>query len=115
MPTRAHSPESSASPAKKAKIDSATTIVKEQLQKQVVNYDASAHKDHVSLFAPNLFDPSNIYRLNSDYHASEPYKYALVEKLFQDDLLKKVVDECLRELHFTERETDIYKVCSLYV
>ncbi|KAF9559662.1 hypothetical protein CPC08DRAFT_708705 [Agrocybe pediades] len=61
-------------------------------------------------FANDLFDHNNIARLNSDYAESGPFKYSIVEKLFQDDLLKKVKDECLTELNFTEKETDIYKV-----
>lgn len=103
---RARSP-ATISPAKKPKIDS---TVLEQQQRAKSDEATERHQDHISLFTPNLFDPSNIHRLNNYYHASEPYKYALVEKLFQDDLLKNVVDECLSELHFTERETDIYKV-----
>jgi hypothetical protein len=63
-------------------------------------------------FARNLFDHNNIARLNSDYHQSSPFKYAIVEKLFQEDLLRKVKDECLSELSFSEKETDIYKVCT---
>jgi hypothetical protein len=61
-------------------------------------------------FSDEPFDPNNISRLNLDYHRSTPFKYAVVEKLFQDDLLRKVKDECLSELNFTEKETDIYKV-----
>lgn len=106
---RARSP-ATISPAKKPKIDSA---VLEQQQRAKSDEATERHQDHISLFTPNLFDPSNIHRLNNYYHASEPFKYALVEKLFQDDLLKNVVDECLSELHFTERETDIYKVSLL--
>ncbi len=64
-------------------------------------------------FANDLFDHNNIIRLNSSYVDSTPFKYAVVEKLFQDDLLKTVKDECLSELSFTEKETDIYKVSSL--
>lgn len=100
-------------PTKKAKVDSTITVVEQeqpQLKEKANGHDVPP-ENHVSLFTPNLFDPRNIHRLNNDYHSSEPYKYALVEKLFQDDLLKKVVDECLGELHYTERETDIYKVC----
>ena len=33
-----------------------------------------------------------------------------VDKLVRDDLLLGVKDECLSELSFTEKETDIYKV-----
>ncbi|KAF9534634.1 Oxoglutarate and iron-dependent oxygenase degradation C-term-domain-containing protein [Crepidotus variabilis] len=66
--------------------------------------------DPTPYFANDLFDHSNIARLNSDYLESKPFKYAIAEKLFQDDLLRKVKDECLGELSFTEKETDIYKV-----
>ena len=66
--------------------------------------------DTTSSFARNLFDHNNIARLSLDYRQSSPFKYAIVEKLFQDDLLRKVKDECLSELSFSEKETDIYKV-----
>ena len=49
-------------------------------------------------------------RLRREYAESEPFKYATVETLFQDDLLRKVKDECLTHLSFTEKETDIYRV-----
>ena len=65
-------------------------------------------------FSNNLFDHNNIARLNSDYLENTPFKYATVEKLFQDELLKSVKDECLAELSFTEKETDIYKVQSAF-
>ncbi|KAH9035296.1 Oxoglutarate and iron-dependent oxygenase degradation C-term-domain-containing protein [Lactarius hengduanensis] len=61
-------------------------------------------------FAPDLFDPAHVGGLAASYSTSEPFKHALVQKLFQDDLLQQVKDECLSELHFTEKETDIYKV-----
>ncbi|KAJ7682321.1 nuclear protein, partial [Mycena polygramma] len=61
-------------------------------------------------FADDLMDHTNIAQLHSVYDSNEPFKYAIVEKLFQDELLQKVKDECLSELNFTEKETDIYKV-----
>jgi len=61
-------------------------------------------------FHADLFDHNNIARLNVDYQANRPFKYSVVDKLFQDELLQKVKDECLGELSFTEKETDIYKV-----
>ena len=61
-------------------------------------------------FARDLFDHNNIARLNADYNQSTPFKHAIVKKLFQEDLLRKVKDECLSELCFSEKETDIYKV-----
>lgn len=70
-------------------------------------------KDPTPHFANDLFEDSNITRLHSAYGDSTPFKYAVVEKLFQEDLLRAVKDECLSELSFTEKETDIYKVLSL--
>ena len=67
-------------------------------------------EDFTPYFASHLFDHDNIHRLNAAYRESEPYKYAVVDKLFQDNLLHKVKGECLHQLHFTEKETDIYKV-----
>ena len=67
-------------------------------------------EDFTPYFASQLFDHDNVHRLNAAYRESEPYKYAVVDKLFQDDLLHKVKGECLHQLHFTEKETDIYKV-----
>lgn len=68
--------------------------------------------DSTSSFAPNLLDHNNISKLHQSYAESTPFHYAIVEKLFQDELLKSVKDECLSELSFTEKETDIYKVRS---
>ncbi|KAE9404856.1 hypothetical protein BT96DRAFT_1016009 [Gymnopus androsaceus JB14] len=61
-------------------------------------------------FATDVLDASNVATLHKSYLESEPFRYALIRQLFQDDLLKKVKDECLGELSFTEKETDIYKV-----
>ena len=70
--------------------------------------------DATTSFAKALFDHNNIARLNLDYHQNTPFKYAILEKLFQEDLLRNVKDECLSELSFTEKETDIYKVCVFF-
>ena len=67
-------------------------------------------EDAIACFAPDLLDADNVDRLATSYVSSEPFKHALVDKLFRDDFLQKVKDECLSELHFTEKETDIYKV-----
>lgn len=63
-----------------------------------------------SQFANGVFDHNNISRLHSTYTTNTPFKYSIVEKLFQDELLTGVKDECVAELSFTEKETDIYKV-----
>ncbi|KAF9645999.1 nuclear protein, partial [Thelephora ganbajun] len=57
-----------------------------------------------------LLNEENVERLRQEYTNNEPFKYARVETLFQDDLLRKVKDECLTHLSFTEKETDIYRV-----
>ncbi|KAI0315974.1 Oxoglutarate and iron-dependent oxygenase degradation C-term-domain-containing protein [Amylostereum chailletii] len=95
---RSPSPEGNQSLLKRLKIDANAAS------------DAAGREDPTPYFAQDLFHPNTVHRLNTAYGTSEPYKYALVEKLFQDDLLQKVKDECLSELHFTEKETDIYRV-----
>jgi hypothetical protein len=62
-------------------------------------------------FAPGLFDHNSIAALSHSYRSGSPFKHAILEKLFHDDLLAKVRDECLG-LSFTEKQTDIYKVPS---
>jgi prolyl 3-hydroxylase /prolyl 3,4-dihydroxylase len=74
---------------------------------------AATTEDVIACFAPDLLDADNVDRLAASYASGEPFKHALVEKLFRDDFLQKVKDECLSELHFTEKETDIYKVRSI--
>ncbi|EJD00945.1 uncharacterized protein FOMMEDRAFT_147631 [Fomitiporia mediterranea MF3/22] len=61
-------------------------------------------------FADGVLDVSNVDRLKASYRSSEPFLHAVIDKLFQNDLLSKVKDECVGELSFTEKETDIYKV-----
>ena len=74
---------------------------------------SSSSTDPTPHFAPDLFGPSNIHRLHTEYEGSAPFKHVVVEKLFQDDLLQNVKDEALAELSFSEKETDIYKVRTL--
>ncbi|KAJ7167624.1 nuclear protein [Mycena filopes] len=69
-----------------------------------------APPDPTPQFADGVLGHTNIAQLNAGYVSNEPFKYAVVEKLFQDDLLQKVKDECMNELSFTEKETDIYKI-----
>ncbi|KAF8638615.1 hypothetical protein AX17_002156 [Amanita inopinata Kibby_2008] len=66
--------------------------------------------DPTSKFADGLFDPENVNRLHNTYGNNKPFKWTTVDRLFQNDLLEKVKDECLCELNFSEKETDIYKI-----
>ncbi|CAE6435841.1 hypothetical protein ACGC1H_000836 [Rhizoctonia solani] len=61
-------------------------------------------------FYPGLLDETNVASLNAQYAQSGPYKHAVVPLLFSNELLKKVKDEILENVRFTEKETDIYKV-----
>ncbi|KAJ8087067.1 putative component of NuA3 histone acetyltransferase complex [Marasmius tenuissimus] len=86
-----------------------TPLVK-RLKTAHANSESSASEAVTSSFATGLLDHQNIARLNKEYAESQPFHYAFIGKLFQDDLLKSVKDECLSELNFTTKETDIYKV-----
>lgn len=61
-------------------------------------------------FADGVLEAGNIQKLHKAYAASEPFKYCVLDKLFQNELLVNVKEECLQQLSFTEKETDIYKV-----
>lgn len=61
-------------------------------------------------FHSSVFIPENLESQAQQYQSSSPYKYCRMDKLFQDDLLESVKDECVKELAFTEKETDIYRV-----
>ncbi|KAG9101990.1 hypothetical protein FS749_000555 [Ceratobasidium sp. UAMH 11750] len=61
-------------------------------------------------FYPGLLDEPSVVSLNAQYAASQPYKHAIIPKLFSDELLRNVKDEILENVRFTEKETDIYKV-----
>jgi prolyl 3-hydroxylase /prolyl 3,4-dihydroxylase len=71
---------------------------------------SKATQDPTSKFANKLFEKDRVAALHESYKTSDPYKYAVVDKLFQDELLRKVKDEIMGQLSFTEKETDIYKV-----
>ena len=64
-------------------------------------------------FAEGTLNAGNIQKLNHYYTTSAPFKHVIVDTLFQDQLLIDVKDECQRELSFSEKETDIYKVSVL--
>ncbi|GBE79614.1 Prolyl 3,4-dihydroxylase ofd1 [Sparassis crispa] len=51
---------------------------------------SSSSSDVSEHFSPGLFAPANIYRLHNEYVSSVPFKHVLVEKLFQEELLKGV-------------------------
>ena len=67
-------------------------------------------RDVMNDLYPNVLSGQNSDSLRSAYASSTPYLHGVIDKLFDDTLLRKASEEIIRELHFTEKETDIYKV-----
>jgi len=61
-------------------------------------------------FASNLFSSDSVKQYSKAYANSEPYKHAVVSGLVDDALLRSVRREILENIHFTPKETDIYKI-----
>jgi prolyl 3-hydroxylase /prolyl 3,4-dihydroxylase len=59
-------------------------------------------------FGPAVFDRVDEYA--EAYATSSPYKHAVVSDLIDDKLLRSVRREILSNIHFTPKETDIYKI-----
>lgn len=64
---------------------------------------------HLS-FGPSLFSKDTRSRYAAEYATSEPYKHAVVSPLIADDLLRAVRREIIEHVHFTPKETDIYRI-----
>jgi hypothetical protein len=77
-----------------------------------ISHDTPSPESIVSAFIPGVLEaPSN---LNLAYTRSEPYKHCVIDALFNPELLLNVQSEIIGGLSFTEKETDIYKVRSIY-
>jgi len=61
-------------------------------------------------FGPQLFHTNTRDAYRSAYTRSGPYKHAVVSNLIDDALLRSVRTEILDNIHFTPKETDIYKI-----
>lgn len=61
-------------------------------------------------FRPGLFDTECIQNFAASYAESLPYKHAVVDGLIDDALLRAVRQEVTENIHFTPKETDIYKI-----
>lgn len=64
----------------------------------------------ISRFSEGLFDQQARDNIRDSISSSGPYKHAIIPELMNDGLLRKVRDEIISTLHFTKKETDIYKV-----
>lgn len=61
-------------------------------------------------FGDGLFAQKTLKGYTDDYAASAPYKHAVVHGLMNDSLLRSVRTEIIDNIHFTPKETDIYKI-----
>lgn len=61
-------------------------------------------------FREGLFKPATVKEYANEYAKSSPYKHAVVSDLINDDLLRAVRSEIVDNIHFTPKETDIYKI-----
>ncbi|TPX72326.1 hypothetical protein SpCBS45565_g00609 [Spizellomyces sp. 'palustris'] len=67
-------------------------------------------EDVESVFRESLLVDSTRSDLAGKFRTSKPYLHCVIDHLCEDGLLRKVRDEIMSALHFTEKETDIYKV-----
>jgi Rps23 Pro-64 3,4-dihydroxylase Tpa1-like proline 4-hydroxylase len=71
---------------------------------------ARVEDDVKSLFSEGVFDEEAKQALKTSIATSGPYKHGVIKPVINDSLLRKVREEILKELQFTRKETDIYKV-----
>ncbi|RPB17556.1 hypothetical protein P167DRAFT_556074 [Morchella conica CCBAS932] len=71
---------------------------------------APAPVDVKSSFRKGLFDKAVQAQYREEYASSTPYKHAVIHSLIDDALLRSVRTEALTSLHFTPKETDIYRI-----
>ncbi|KAK4187981.1 putative PKHD-type hydroxylase [Podospora australis] len=67
-------------------------------------------EDAQTRFRKGLFDKKVLEKYTSQYAKSSPYKHSVITRLVDDTLLRKVRDEIKENVHFTPKETDIYKI-----
>lgn len=67
-------------------------------------------EDPVPGIRPSLFEAESREALKQAIGSSGPYHYGFIENFINDGLLRDARDEILHNLHFTLKETDIYKV-----
>ncbi|EHK98819.1 putative PKHD-type hydroxylase TPA1 [Glarea lozoyensis 74030] len=61
-------------------------------------------------FRKGLFEKDVLKKYTKSYADSEPYKHSVISSLIDDKLLRAVRDEIRENVHFTPKETDIYKI-----
>ncbi|ODM21391.1 hypothetical protein SI65_02234 [Aspergillus cristatus] len=71
---------------------------------------ALSHEEAATRFREGLFDSAELQKYTTAYAESKPYLHGVIHPVFNDSLLRAVRDEIQEHLHFTEKETDIYKI-----
>lgn len=61
-------------------------------------------------FRKGLFVEDTLKEYTDSYAQSEPYKHCVINSLIDDELLRAVRNEIREHVHFTPKETDIYKI-----
>ncbi|MCJ1378406.1 hypothetical protein MMC17_001504 [Xylographa soralifera] len=72
--------------------------------------NTTAKEDYRNRFRPDLFDQISLEDERQNYTHSSPYRYGVISQLIEPNLLKNVRQEILKNLSFTPKETDIYKI-----
>ena len=57
-----------------------------------------------------MFAEDILANYTTKYAESEPYKHSVISSLINDDLLRAIREEIRENVHFTPKETDIYKI-----
>ncbi|KAI8940202.1 hypothetical protein NX059_003908 [Plenodomus lindquistii] len=71
---------------------------------------AAANQEVHKNFRSGLFDRKVLKAYRGQYANSQPYKHAVIQDLVDDTLLRNVRNEIRENIHFTPKETDIYKI-----
>ncbi|CAD6443531.1 90a84e1f-dc5d-441d-bc02-70eeedc4396c [Sclerotinia trifoliorum] len=79
-------------------------ILKKRAKKSLSDEDAK------KAFRKGLFDKEVLKKYTKEYANSEPYKHQVISPLIDDALLRSVRNEIRENVHFTPKETDIYKI-----
>ncbi|KAB8303849.1 hypothetical protein EYC80_005220 [Monilinia laxa] len=80
------------------------SILKKRAKKSLSDEDAKKS------FRKGLFDKEVLKKYTKEYANSEPYKHQVISPLIDDALLRRVRNEIRENVHFTPKETDIYKI-----
>lgn len=71
---------------------------------------APSPDDIKTAFRSDLFSTKTVDDFASNYKTSGPYPHAVVSNLIQEELLRNVRSEITENIHFTLKETDIYRI-----